>query len=285
MSKWQSMGHLDHAEVEVCACVYENASPLRKPPWLSTPASPTLANMVHQRSETEYVGYCYQGAIDGVWHGPYTAEQMDEWYASGAFPLETPMITCVHGEFQPVGDVAPWEKQCPEGWCKEPSRSRPGEFTYVNSHTTERQAHIPISPASRLPAGWKLVPSKTRAGAFSFLNTNTNEKQRHVPQSPAPQSPATISDLADDLANMRVSNTHGSSPQQRHRGSPPPPSATPETGGLWEGQHVVLQGLKSAVELNSRVGVLAGPMEASSGRFEVVLEPCGLEAGQACLVA
>ena len=52
----------------------------------------------------------------------------------------------------------------------------------------------------------------------------------------------------------------------------------------WEGQRVILHGLKGAAELNGRLGMVTGPIDTSSGRFEVVLEPRGAEGERICHV-
>jgi len=71
------------------------------------------------------------------------------------------------------------EAPLPAGWKKVPSQSRPGAFSYLNTHTGERVAERPSRPASSggpLPPGWKKVPSQSRPGEFVYLNVNTGER-------------------------------------------------------------------------------------------------------------
>mmetsp|Transcript_3478 Transcript_3478/g.8095 ORF Transcript_3478/g.8095 Transcript_3478/m.8095 type:complete len:478 (-) Transcript_3478:480-1913(-) len=67
----------------------------------------------------------------------------------------------------------------PSGWKKVPSQSRPGAFSYLNTHTGERVAERPTRPASAgapLPPGWKKVPSQSRPGEFVYMNDQTGER-------------------------------------------------------------------------------------------------------------
>eukprot|EP00615_Pteridomonas_danica_P002519 CAMPEP_0114339260 /NCGR_PEP_ID=MMETSP0101-20121206/7619_1 /TAXON_ID=38822 ORGANISM="Pteridomonas danica, Strain PT" /NCGR_SAMPLE_ID=MMETSP0101 /ASSEMBLY_ACC=CAM_ASM_000211 /LENGTH=493 /DNA_ID=CAMNT_0001472185 /DNA_START=48 /DNA_END=1531 /DNA_ORIENTATION=- len=64
---------------------------------------------------------------------------------------------------------------------KVPSQSRPGAFSYLNTHTGERVAERPSRPASSdsdkpLPPGWKKVPSQSRPGEFAYLNKSLGMK-------------------------------------------------------------------------------------------------------------
>ena len=49
----------------------------------------------------------------------------------------------------PVAEAV--EDSLPAGWKKSPSKSRPGEFSYLNMHTREKISWRPTVPASRTP--------------------------------------------------------------------------------------------------------------------------------------
>lgn len=110
-------------------------------------------------------------------------------------------------------------RRLPQGWEKVESRSRPGEFSYMNVVSGQRQIAIPRKPAMSksvpkskveeepqknenesvpnfpehlldtngqlLPKGWRKVASRSRPGEYSYQNLVTGQRQTVIPTEPA----------------------------------------------------------------------------------------------------
>jgi len=111
---------------------------------------------------------------------------------------------------EPIEESNAPDGDLPDGWMRVPSRSRPGEYSYENSHTGERQSELPQeaastelsepdygpdaiplpdTPAPALPAGWVAVPSVSRPGEWSFESVHTGERYAEMPDAPAEPLP------------------------------------------------------------------------------------------------
>lgn len=75
----------------------------------------------------------------------------------------------------------------PAGWTKEPSQSRPGQFTYICAakgikvRTLEEMYKVvdkdaPVEQETPLPPGWKKVPSRSKPGEVRFFDPVMNVK-------------------------------------------------------------------------------------------------------------
>merc|ERR1712166_920843 len=69
----------------------------------------------------------------------------------------------------------------PQGWAQVPSRSRPGQTSFVNLYTQERQSDLPTRNARKLPNGWTLRPSSNRPGYWVYINKKLKCKQAKPP--------------------------------------------------------------------------------------------------------
>jgi len=97
----------------------------------------------------------------------------------GGAPAAAPSVAALPAAPRPSFANLDKEPPLPQGWKKVASQSRPGAFSYLNSHTGERVAERPSRPASSggpLPPGWKKVPSQSRPGEFVYMNMNTGER-------------------------------------------------------------------------------------------------------------
>ena len=62
--------------------------------------------------------------------------------------------------------------ELPENWKKVPSKSRPGEFWYVNTRTGEKTWEKP------LPDGWTKMQSKSRPGTFWYIHKSGRKSRK-----------------------------------------------------------------------------------------------------------
>ena len=70
----------------------------------------------------------------------------------------------------------------PQGWAQVLSRSRPGQTSFVNLYTQERQSDLPTRNARKLPSGWTLRPSSNRPGYWVYINKKLKCKQAKPPR-------------------------------------------------------------------------------------------------------
>ena len=104
----------------------------------------------------------------------------------------------------------------PAGWAPQPSKSRPGENTYVNQFTKERISWFPSLPASRTrgqlpppPGGHQVVPAAGAAAAIAgkagTLVTGSDERR---PSAPSLETPL-LNDTQRKVAKLQALRDHG----------------------------------------------------------------------------
>ena len=89
-------------------------------------------------------------------------------------------------------------------WEQFPSRTRIGEFRYVNLRTKQSCRVLPSgAKLIECPVGWERVESKTRPGAYSFFNPLTGQRVRTSRQAEKENQNSVIKrvEAEDDLSS------------------------------------------------------------------------------------
>ena len=142
--------------------------------------------------------------------------------------VEQPQISSGHHD--ECVSTAP-DDPLPDGWERVASRSRPGEFTYLNTITGKRVRQRPTEEPVRamastdndeppLPDGWRRFPSRSQPGEFIYRNMITGQRVRQRPTEPAAALASTFRrtvEAAPEVGAMSVAPQVDEQKQQPER--------------------------------------------------------------------